>query len=40
MFIVIVYYPLYDVINFEIYLSFFIKSFSYMIKNSEKNLNI
>ena len=29
-------YPVCDVINFEIYLSFLIKSFSYMTKNSEQ----
>ena len=35
MCIVIVYYPACDVINFETYLSFLIKTFSYMTKNSE-----
>ena len=40
MCIVIVCYPVYDVINFEIKLSFLIKPFSYMTKMSGLNLNI
>ena len=38
MCIVIVFYPVCDVINLEIYLSFLIKPFSYMTKNSEEKL--
>ena len=41
MCIVIIYFPLYDVINFEVNLSFFIKPFFYMAKKSQyRNLNI
>ena len=36
MWIVIVCYPVCDVINFEIYLSFLTKPFSYMTKYSEQ----
>ena len=38
MWIVIVYYPVCDIINFEIYLSFLIKPVYYMAKNSEQKL--
>ena len=37
MFIAIIYYPVYDLINFEINLSILIKLFLYTIKNSGKN---
>ena len=36
--IVIVCYPVFDVINFETYISFLIEPFSYMTKNSEQIL--
>ena len=36
--IAIVFYPVCDVINVEIYLSFLIKLFSYMIRQSEKKI--
>ena len=36
--IVIVCYPVFDVINFEAYISFLIEPFSYMTKNSEQIL--
>ena len=36
--IIIVCYPICEAMNFEIYLSFLIKSFSYMIRNSEQKL--
>ena len=38
MCIVIVSYAVYDVINFEIYYSFFIKPFSYVNKKLEQKL--
>ena len=38
MYIVIVCYPVCDIINFETCFSFLIKSFSYMTKNSEQKL--
>ena len=38
MYIVIDYYPVCDVTNFEIYLSFLIKPFSYMSRNSEQKM--
>ena len=38
MCIVIVWFPVWDVINFEIYLSFRIKPFSYMNKKSEQKM--
>ena len=38
MFIVIVCYPVCDFINFEIYLSFFIKVFQEKQKSQNKNL--
>ena len=38
MYLVIVCYPVRDVIKFEIYLSFLIKLFSYMTKNLEQKL--
>ena len=38
--IAIVCYPACDVINFEIYLGFLVKRFSYMNKIQNKNLNV
>ena len=38
VFIVIICYPVFDVINFEINLSFFIKQFFYIIKNLGQKL--
>ena len=38
MCIVIVWFPVWDVINFEIYLSFRIKPFYYMNKKSEQKM--
>ena len=38
MYLVIVCYPVRDVIKFEIYLSFLIKLFSYMTRNLEQKL--
>ena len=39
MWIVIVCYPVYYVMNFETYLRFLVKVFSYMTKNSEQNFS-
>ena len=36
MCIVIACYPVWDVVNFEIYLSFLVKPLSFMTKNSEQ----
>ena len=38
MYIAIACYPVCDIINLEIYLSFLIQPFSYMTKNSEQKL--